>query len=107
MLSSLDALAALPADTRVYCTHEYTESNLAFAAAVEPDNGDIRTYRKRCAEIRAQGQPTLPSTLGQEKRINPFLRVDEQSVQAAAAARGAAAGRVDVFAAIRAWKDEF
>jgi hydroxyacylglutathione hydrolase len=107
MLRSLDALAALPEETRVYCTHEYTESNLAFAAAVEPDNGDIQAYRERCADIRAQGQPTLPSTLERERTINPFLRVDEASVRAAALARGAAAGRVGVFAAIRAWKDEF
>ncbi len=107
MLASLDILAALPAETRVYCTHEYTESNLAFAAAVEPDNREIADYREECAQLRTEGRPTLPSTIEREKRINPFLRVDEESVRQAAAARGAGNGRSDVFAAIREWKDDF
>ena len=107
MLASLDLLAGLPAETRVYCTHEYTESNLAFAAAVEPDNREIADYRKQCAQLRAGGHPTLPSTIDLEKRVNPFLRVDLESVRRAAAARGAGSNRAEVFAAIREWKDNF
>jgi hydroxyacylglutathione hydrolase len=107
MLASLDVLAGLPASTQVYCTHEYTESNLAFAAAVEPDNRQIAEYREKCAQLRRENRPTLPSTIDQEKRINPFLRVDMDSVRQAAASRGAGSGRTEIFAAIREWKDGF
>ena len=72
MLSSLDRLAALPGATRVCCAHEYTLSNLRFALAVEPDNADLLAYHDRCLQLRAQNQPTLPSTLTQELAINPF-----------------------------------
>ena len=107
MLASLDVLAALPGATQIYCTHEYTESNLAFAAAVEPANSEIADYRKHCAQLRADNRPTLPSTIEREKRINPFLRIDVDSVRRAAADRGAGNGRTEVFAAIREWKDGF
>jgi len=109
MLASLDALAALPADTRVCCAHEYTLSNLRFARAVEPDNPDLLDYQQRCERIRAQNAPTLPSSIGQERRINPFLRTREPAVvRAAQAFNGASAeDEVAVFAAIRQWKNEF
>ena len=74
MLASLDALAALPARTRVCCTHEYTLANLRFARAVEPDNEELARYQQHCEELRRRDQPTLPATIGQERRINPFLR---------------------------------
>ena len=109
MLASLDKLAALPADTRVCCTHEYTLSNLKFARAVEPDNAELIDYAARCESLRAQGLPTLPSSIGQERRINPFLRSREQSV-ARAARKHAAASATDavaVFATLRQWKNEF
>ncbi|MDB5946087.1 MAG: gloB [Ramlibacter sp.] len=109
MLASLDALAALPADTRVCCTHEYTLSNLKFALAVEPGNRDLFHYASECRELRAQGQPTLPSSIGLERRINPFLRTREPAVIEAARAFDARAtpDEVGVFAAIRQWKNEF
>lgn len=109
MLASLDALAALPADTRVCCTHEYTLANLRFARAVEPDNEELARYQQHCEELRRRGQPTLPATIGQERRINPFLRTRQPSVvRAAQAFNGAQAGdEVAVFAAIRQWKNEY
>ena len=109
MLDSLDKLAALPADTRVCCTHEYTMANLRFARAVEPANDDLARYQRECQALRDRGEPTLPAELGEEKRINPFLRTRQPSVVGAAQAyNGADAGdEVAVFAAIRQWKNEF
>jgi len=109
MLGSLDRLAALPGETRVFCGHEYTEANLRFAMAVEPANSAIMDYVKRAAGQRAQGHPTLPSTIELEKRVNPFLRSRNEDVKSAAERR---AGRmlsdpVAVFAEIRSWKDVF
>jgi hydroxyacylglutathione hydrolase len=109
MLASLDALASLPDDTRLFCGHEYTLANLRFAQAVEPDNADIAQHAAWVATLRADNTPSLPSTLGLEKRINPFLRCDAPTVQAAAAQRTGHAldSRAEVFAALRRWKDEF
>lgn len=110
MLASLDAMAALPGNTRVCCTHEYTLSNLRFARAVEPANTALADYEAHCKALRAAGQPTLPSTLALERRINPFLRTREASVVSAAQAFDASAGasgETGVFAAIRQWKNEF
>jgi hydroxyacylglutathione hydrolase len=109
MLASLDALAGLPEETRVFCGHEYTEANLRFASTVEPRNSAIMDYVKRARQARANGRPTLPSTIGLEKRVNPFLRSRHEDVKSSAEAR---AGRklpapVDVFAEIRTWKDTF
>ena len=109
MLASLDAFAGLPDGTRMYCGHEYTVANLRFAMTVEPGNPDTMDYVKRAAAMRAQGQPTLPSTIGLEKRVNPFLRSRHEDVKSAAERR---AGRtlptpVAVFAEIRNWKDGF
>jgi hydroxyacylglutathione hydrolase len=109
MLGSLDRLAALPGETRIFCGHEYTEANLRFARAVEPANSAIMDYVKRAAGLRAQGRPTLPSTLELEKRVNPFLRCRHEDVKSAAERR---AGRVlsnpvAVFAEVRSWKDTF
>jgi len=108
MHASLSRLAALPADTRVCCTHEYTLSNLRFAAAVEPANGAVAAHVQHCQSLRAAGQPTLPSTLGLELQINPFLRTREAAVAEAARAQGApTAGPVEVLAALREWKNRF
>ena len=109
MLASLDAFASLPDDTRVYCGHEYTESNLRFAGVVEPGNADIADYAAKVAEMRASGRPTLPSTIGLEKRVNPFMRSRNQNIRSSAERH---AGRplgtpVEVFAEIRSWKDGF
>jgi len=108
MSHSLAKLAALPGDTRVCCTHEYTLSNLRFAAAVEPANGDRAAHEAHCREQRAADVPTLPSSIALELRINPFLRCTEPAVVAAARGRGAAADDpVSVFAALREWKNQF
>ncbi|MBA4177612.1 MAG: hydroxyacylglutathione hydrolase [Leptothrix sp. (in: Bacteria)] len=108
MLASLSRLAALPDDTRVCCTHEYTLSNLRFAAAVEPGNAAIEAHAARCRALRAQGLPTLPSRIGLERRINPFLRCAEPAVVAAARAQGAGGGDpVAVLAALREWKNRY
>ncbi len=108
MHGSLSRLAALPDDTRVCCTHEYTLSNLRFAAAVEPANAHIAQHQQQCLALRAHGLPTLPSSLAVEHRINPFLRTAVPAVAAAAAARGADAGDpVSVLAALREWKNRF
>jgi hydroxyacylglutathione hydrolase len=109
MLDSLDALAGLPGQTRVFCGHEYTEANLRFAMAVEPGNSAIMDYVKRAAALRAGGRPTLPSTIELEKRVNPFLRSRHEDVKSSAERR---AGRmlptpVAVFAELRSWKDTF
>lgn len=74
MYHSLLKLAALPDDTIVCCAHEYTLSNLRFAHFIEPYNYDIIEYQKRCESLREKNQPTLPSTIAQEKKVNPFLR---------------------------------
>ncbi len=108
MAASLGALAALPDDTRVCCTHEYTLSNLRFAAAVEPANADIAAHTAHCQALRAAGEPTLPSRIGLERRINPFLRCGEPAVLASARREGAANDEpVAVLAALREWKNRF
>ena len=109
MLASLDALAALPGDSRVCCTHEYTLSNLKFARAVEPGNAELAAYPQRCEQLRAQGQPTLPSNIALERAINPFLRTRLPAVAQAAHAFNGASTQDEVagFAAIRQWKNEF
>lgn len=108
MLASLDALAALPGDTRVCCAHEYTLSNLRFARAVEPGNGALIAYEQRCQAQRARGEPTLPSSIALERAINPFLRSREPEVARAVQAHAASANdEVAVFAALRQWKNEF
>jgi hydroxyacylglutathione hydrolase len=108
MLESLDRLSALPDTTQVCCAHEYTLSNLAFAKAVEPSNTVLNQHFDRCTRLRAQGQPTLPSTLAMEKQINPFLRVRCPTVQAAALRQDPHAHTdVACFAALRLWKNNF
>lgn len=107
MLASLDKLAALPGNARVCCTHEYTLSNLRFARAVEPGNADLVRYQAECEALRARQQPTLPSTIAQERAINPFLRSRLPDVSGAVQARAQAQDEVAVFAALREWKNKF
>lgn len=108
MHTSLSRLASLPGHTRVCCAHEYTLSNLKFAHAVEPHNDGLQAYNAHCEQLRAQGHPTLPSTIEQERRINPFMRCGVAEVKASALAHGAASqGEVDVLAALREWKNNF
>ena len=107
MVKSLAKLAALPAPTQVFCGHEYTLANLRFARAVEPANVSLPERQAREQQKRDLGEPTLPSTIGQERATNPFLRIDEPAVRAAAERRAGRvlADRVAVFAEIRAWKN--
>ncbi|MFJ7313030.1 hydroxyacylglutathione hydrolase [Pseudomonas sp. NPDC098747] len=109
MHHSLSRLAALPEDTLVYCTHEYTLSNLKFAAAVEPSNTDIAARLEKVSQQRQNGVMTLPSTLALEKLTNPFLRTSETLVTQKVDERAGAQNRApsEVFAALRAWKDTF
>ncbi len=108
MHASLSKFAALPGDTRVCCTHEYTLSNLRFAAAVEPGNADISAYTEHCQATRAAGQPTLPSSMALELKINPFLRCSQPDVVHMARSQGAADdSAVAVLAALREWKNHF
>ena len=110
MLDSLDQLAALPGNTRVCCTHEYTLSNLKFARAVEPGNAALLHYSSQCEALRAQQQPTLPSRMDLERDINPFLRVRQPAVAQAARGHDAQVPEDDavaVLAALRQWKNEF
>lgn len=107
MYASLARLAALPDATRVYCGHEYTVANIAFARAVEPDNALLAERERKAKALRAQGKPTLPSTLGEERATNPFLRSREPAViESANKYLGArVSDPVKVFAAIREWKN--
>lgn len=108
MLASLDKLAALPGNTVVCCTHEYTLSNLRFALAVDPDNGALASYHAQCVKLREAEQPTLPTSIAQELLINPFLRTRQAALQTSARHFDAAAhDDTSVFAAIRQWKNQF
>jgi len=108
MQSSLDKLAALPAATRVFCAHEYTLSNCDFALAVEPDNEKLARRASAVEASRAIGLSTVPSELGEELAVNPFLRCRQPAVVAAARKRnpGVEPG-APTLAVIRAWKDSF
>lgn len=109
MHRSLQKLAALPPETRVYCAHEYTWSNIRFARAVEPDNEDLQAREQEVQALLARHAPSLPSTLALERRTNPFLRTDQAQVRTAAERHaGTPLGNEGaVFAALRAWKDDF
>ena len=109
---SLARLAALPEHTRVFCTHEYTLSNLRFALAVDPDNSALieRSFVEQ--ERRARGVPTLPSSIALERATNPFLRCATSGVATSAKTHAnldetALSNEVDVFAVLRNWKNEF
>src|SRR5271163_714232 len=109
MNASLNKLRDLPPDTRMFCGHEYTAANLRFALAVDPANTAALEYRAQVDRVRAAGNPSLPSTMGLENRVNPFLRCDDPTVVAAAESR---AGKslndpAAVFGVLRAWKDQF
>ncbi|MDR2838212.1 MAG: hydroxyacylglutathione hydrolase [Azonexus sp.] len=108
MAASLATIAALPPATRIYCAHEYTEANLRFAAAVEPDNPAIAARAARVAKLRRAGLPSVPSTLAEELATNPFLRCREPAVIEAARQHGAPdQTAVAVFAALRGWRNGF
>jgi hydroxyacylglutathione hydrolase len=109
MRASLQRLRQLPEATRVFCAHEYTTANLAFAVAADPDNSALQGRVKTCQDLRAQNQPTVPSTIGEEIATNPFLRWDAQSLTARLARAGGDTNADPdfVFAKLRQWKDNF
>lgn len=105
MWASMLKLRALPDDTLIYCGHEYTTSNVAYARTVEPDNAALAARAEEVARLRAASQPTLPVMLGAEKATNPFLRADVPEVAASVGLAGKSGA--EVFAKIRAGKDSF
>tara|TARA_R110002110_G_scaffold132172_2_gene313493 strand:- start:789 stop:1565 length:777 start_codon:yes stop_codon:yes gene_type:complete len=105
MWTSLQKLKALPDATTVYCAHEYTAANAAFALSVEPDNQDLQARATEIKSLRAAGTPTVPSNLGTEKATNPFLRPDSPALRTTL--QMADADDVDVFAETRRRKDNF
>jgi hydroxyacylglutathione hydrolase len=105
MWTSLSKLRALPGSTQVYCAHEYTKSNAAFAITVEPDNGALVARKSLIDDMRARGERTVPSTLAEEIATNPFLRPDSPDLQRTLGMVGAPL--VDVFAETRRRKDNF
>jgi hydroxyacylglutathione hydrolase len=109
MYDALAKLTALPDRTRVYCGHEYTLSNIRFARAVDPGNTLLAQWEQQVAAQRERGEVTLPSTIGQEKAANPFVRCGEPAVIAGASrhAGKALADAVSVLAEIRHWKNNF
>lgn len=106
MTASLEKLASLDPTTRVYCGHEYTEANLAFAAHVEPSNDAVRAACERSSGLRAARRPTVPSTIGDELAINPFFRVDSPEIRRTLGIDQGAT-RVEAFRAVRKAKDGF
>lgn len=108
--ASLTRLAVLPGATQVFCAHEYTLANLAFAHAVEPGNDAIAQRITVERAKREQGLPTIPSSIALEQATNPFLRVQEPAIVRELVSQGklaAGAAPVDAFAALRAWKNTF
>lgn len=106
---ALDRINALPPDTWLFPTHEYTQSNLRFAQAVEPGNVAVAEAIETVRLKRALGEPSLPTSLSRERRINPFLRVQEPEIRARVARWRGQHGltEVDTLAALRLWKDQF
>lgn len=103
MWETLRRFSTLPDETRVFCGHEYTLSNARFAVTVDPENAALKDRAAQIEALRAKGAPTIPSTIGQEKATNPFMRADQPAVQAAVGLPGADAAAV--FAEIRRRKD--
>ncbi len=105
MWASLQKLMALPDDTRIYCAHEYTESNGRFAVTVEPENAALAARVAQVADLRAAGRPTIPSTIGLEKATNPFLRPASPELRATLGMAGA--DNAEVLGETRRRKDRF
>jgi hydroxyacylglutathione hydrolase len=107
MHGSLTRLAGLPGETLIYCAHEYTVTNLSFAREVEPYNEALASRLEAARNARAEGRPTVPSTIADELETNPFLRCHQSAVIAAAEKTSGldVPTEVDVFTIIRSWKD--
>jgi hydroxyacylglutathione hydrolase len=109
MAASLQKITSLPDDTQIYCAHEYTLNNLRFAQTVEPNNQEIAKRIQRVTELRNNNQPSLPSTLNEEKATNPFLRCDSAELKASVEKQTGVSpdNTIAVFTALRKWKDIF
>ena len=105
MFASLEKLRALPDETLVYCGHEYTETNARFALTVDPGNADLHERYEAVKAARAAGHATLPTTIGLEKKTNPYFRVDDPAIRKGLGMEQAAPA--EVFAEIRKRKDAF
>ena len=105
MQASLARLAALPGDTQIYCSHEYTAANARFALSVDPDNAALLARAEEVERRRAAGQPTVPSTLAEELETNPFLRWGDAGLRARLGLENAS--DAEIFAEIRQRKDNF
>ena len=110
---SLQRLAQLPGDTRVYCAHEYTAANLRFALACEPGNAALQPRIATTQKLRAANQPTVPSTIALERATNPFLRCTQPEIIRTLQQRGLTdtseigVSELGVFTALRAWRNQF
>ena len=109
MYESLSKLSVLDLSTKIYCTHEYTLSNLTFALKVEPNNDDLKKYFEEVSTLRDSNKMSLPSSISLENKINPFLRTSIEEVKANAEdyANKKDLQPVEVLATIRDWKDNF
>jgi len=109
MWTSLSKLALLPRSTQVYCAHEYTQSNIAFALAVDPENKALKIREKNVLGLRIRNEPTIPSTLEEELATNPFLRCTNAAIVAAAELHAGKNLETEsaVFTALREWKNKF
>jgi hydroxyacylglutathione hydrolase len=105
MWTSLAKLAALPGETQVYCGHEYTQANGRFAISIEPGNSVLKARIEEIARLRAEGRPTVPTTIAAELAANPFLRVEEPAIRAVLGMAGAEPAAV--FGELRSRKDRF
>lgn len=105
MWNSLQKLMALPDETVVYCAHEYTQANAAFALSVEPDNPDLQKRSQQIDQLREKGEPTVPTSIGLERATNPFVRPSSSGLRAQIGLESAS--DVEVFAETRRRKDNF
>lgn len=105
MFESLRKLVALPLQTRIYCGHEYTLANARFALTIDPNNAALKARAEKIEALRADGKPTLPTTLGEELATNPFLRWDDPGIRQHLGLEHAT--DAEVFAEIRKRKDNF
>ena len=109
MHASLSKLSTLPPSTKIYCGHEYTENNIGFALNVDAKNESLKKYAEKVQILRMQNKPSLPSTIGLELEINPFLRADNKDIQEAVKSftKKSHLNVSQTFAAIRKWKDTY
>jgi hydroxyacylglutathione hydrolase len=109
MFDSLAKLTALPANTAVYCTHEYTMANIAFAEAVEPNNQALKAYKNWAMQQREKNSPTLPSSIHKELSVNPFIRCDSPELVTNVSQNlgSRLTSEQEIFASLRSWKDNF